>query len=151
MEDSDILKSIEGELAFYRGRLFTVYSYALLLQTLLITGKSTIPGKSPLIANIAYTMVFVMVVIFAFFFNDSYRSRIYKMRLSRTKLIEKAGYDQNIFSTPANLPQVSDQPLSLRSRLFSTSPSMQFVYLIAVISVLGIVLTWTGGIIPVKD
>jgi hypothetical protein len=147
---AELLHIVNNELSFYRKRIFTVYSYSLVLQLLIMTGKSAIPTSNAILAGIASTIVFVMIIAFAFGFHSSYRKRIYRLRHSRDTIIEQEKETHSwlqtckLFPPPANDPK---NDISKSKMLSPFSPGMLFIYLISLMSLLGIVLTWTGGVI----
>lgn len=146
MEKSELIKSLESELKFYRDRLFAVFSYAIVLELFIITGRVAISTEYPLVANSIYTLVFLTIVLFVFRFHESYRKRIYKIRWERNELSKTEGRSEGYFPPPGDDKVFHpDAKLSLKKRLLSSSPSMQFVYLVFNLAVLGIALTWTGA------
>ena len=127
---NNVIESIDRELDFYRKRVFTVYSSIVTLQVLLITGQQVIKLFVPLWTNIAYSVVFVLLVIFVALFNASYKQRIYDLRHAKINLCNKAGY-QGVFPEPGGS--------------HSPSPSKLYVSTIALISALGLTIIWLGG------
>ena len=128
---SDLIESIDKETAFYRERLFMVYKSAIVLQVLVITGQQTIQLAKPLLSQVAYSAVFVLLLVFSVVFNSSYKQRIYDLRRAKIKLCNIVGY-QDIFPEPGG-PR-------------SVSPSRLYLATISAMSVLALIIVWLGGI-----
>lgn len=131
------MKLIDVELAFYRKRQFAIYVAALTTEFAVITGEATLPGSGGILKPIAYTLVFIGFPVATFFFSDSYRRRIYHLRKAKNRLLGEVDEKyEEIFPETAEL--------DWHERLFSRSPSIQYVYVVTAVSLLGIVLTWVG-------
>lgn len=145
MDASDLLAALETELHFYRRRLFSVFTYGLLLEALLVTGRMRIHSSSETLTNAAYTFAFAMIVLFVFRFHDSYVSHIYRIRWERNDLTKSDERPEGLFPLPSGGHFRPGLNRTWRSRLLSASPSMQLVYLITALAALGIVLVWSVG------
>ena len=143
MEAREILAALEGELRFYRKRLFGVFMCALLLEAILVVGRVCVHTANEVLVNAVYTFVFVVIVLFVFRFHDSYVSRIYRIRWERNDFSKSDQRPEGLFPLPFGGHFRPGMSLSWRVRLFSANPSMQLVYLVAALAVLGIVLVWS--------
>lgn len=146
----EIFIAIQEDLAFYRKRLFTAYFYALVIAIFVLAGRFHINTDYYIISNLFYSVLYAMIAFFVFRFHDSYRVRIYWLRYCRNELAKDAGLDIPVFPPPKN-GEVDFHPfkkLSRRDRLFTLSPSMQFVYVTWFLCILGILLVWFGSRVP---
>ena len=145
MDASNLLATLETELRFYRKRLFTIFTYGLLLEALLVTARMCIHSSSGTLTNAAYTFAFAVVVVFVFRFHDSYVSHIYRLRWERNDLTKRDERPEGLFPLPSGSHFRPGLSRTWRVRLLSASPSMQLVYLVAALAALGIVLVWSSG------
>ena len=143
MEAHDVLAALEAELRFYRTRLFGVFVCALVLEVLLVLGRVCIHPSSAVLANAAYTLAFAVIVLFMFRFHDSYVSRIYRLRWERNEFSKSEERPEGQFPLPFGGHFRPGSGRSWRVRLFSGSPSMQYVYVVKALALLGAVLVWT--------
>ena len=143
MEARDILASLEGELRFYRKRLFGVFVCALVLEALLVVSRVHVHTTNDVLVNAVYTFVFVVIVLFVFRFHDSFVSRIYRIRWERNDFSKSDQRPEGLFPLPFGGHFRPGMSRGWRGRLFSANPSMQLVYLVAALAVLGIVLVWS--------
>ena len=143
MEPRDILGALEGELRFYRKRLFTVFTYCLLLEALLVVSRVSLHSTNEGLTNAAYTFVLVVIVLFMFRFHDSYVSRIYRIRWERNEFSKSEERPEGQFPLPFGGHFRPGSGRSWWVRVFSGSPSMQYVYVVKALAILGVVLVWT--------
>lgn len=146
MDKEKLLESMDKELKYYRNRMFAVFSYAIGLEILVITGKITIRSQFPTLTNIAYSVLLMIIVFFVFRFQDSYRIRIHRIRWEKNNLTVTNDRSKGYFPPPFgdnNYDPEVDIPF--RRKLISSSPSMQYVYIVLVLALLNILLIWSSA------
>jgi len=145
MEARDILAALEGELRFYRRRLFGVFVCALVLEAVLVAARVCVHSSDEVLADAACTLAYAVIVLLVFRFHDSYVGRIYRLRWERNDFSKSDERPEGLFPLPFGGHFRPGMNRSWRARLFSASPSMQFVYLVAALAAVGIVLVWTAA------
>lgn len=124
---SDVIASIDRELTFYRHRLYTIYSSVAALQILLVTGQQTIKISNAFFSYIAYTILYVALVLIAYYFNSAYRIRVHHLRDEKIKICKRSGFGK-VFPKPHG----------------KLSPSNLYVLTIGLLSFIGIVILFGG-------
>ena len=143
MEAHDVLAALEAELRFYRQRLFGVFVCSLILEVLLVLGRVCVHSSNAVLTNAAFSLAFAVIVLFVFRFHDSFVSRIYRLRWERNEFSKSEERPEGQFPLPFGVHFRPGQGRSWRVRLISGSPSMQYVYVVAALALLGVVLVWT--------
>lgn len=152
----EIFESLEKELEYYRNRVIWGYTAAIGFQLALIfsiSGKVNYQGEGIEftidLPKPAYVFLFFLLFLFATFVCLAYRERSHKIRKSRSLLVSKSNLEfQDIYPTPGRgiLPKENkimnflNYPLDW---ITSTSPTIWYLLIIFVLSLIGIIHTYT--------